>query len=126
MAANGRRNRPDELKLTEALATGASYRDAAIQAGCSERTARRRMADPDFRSDVRSVRSTILDRTVGVLAREPSTPPGSCASYSTPRLIAPASVPPGHCSMLIYAPSQPQISTGDSRPSRRPESSTGD
>jgi hypothetical protein len=56
------------LKLTEALAAGASYRDAAMQAGCSERTARRRMADPDFRSEVRSVRSTILDRTVGVLA----------------------------------------------------------
>lgn len=68
MAGNDRRNRPCDAKLKEALAGGATYMQAASRAGCSERTARRRMADPAFRVEVDRLRRDMLDRSLGRLA----------------------------------------------------------
>ena len=48
MAANGRHRDADDL-VAAALASGRSYREAGASAGVSERTVRRRVADPGFR-----------------------------------------------------------------------------
>src|SRR3954452_16273293 len=68
MAPDVRRNRPNDEELVASLASGASYEHAGARAGCSARTVRRRMADSDFRARVRTERSGMLDRAVGVLS----------------------------------------------------------
>jgi hypothetical protein len=58
MAANGRRNA--DSVLISGLAAGRTYASAAEIAGISERTARRRMSDPAFRSSVAEARAELL------------------------------------------------------------------
>lgn len=55
--------------LIAALAGGATVKDAAKQAGVSERTARRRLTSADFRRQVDDARSEIVGRSVAILAR---------------------------------------------------------
>lgn len=69
MAANGRRRDIDDL-LVAALASGRSYREAGAAAGVSERTVRRRMADPGFRGKVVELRGAEIDRIRGLILRE--------------------------------------------------------
>ena len=69
MAANGRHRDVDDL-LVAALASGRSYREAGAAAGISERTVRRRMADPAFRGKVVELRGAEIDRTRGLILRE--------------------------------------------------------
>jgi hypothetical protein len=62
----GRKNIDDALLL--ALASGASITVAAQQAHCSDRTVRRRLQDPDFRSRVSAMRSEMVEKAIGRLA----------------------------------------------------------
>jgi uncharacterized protein with von Willebrand factor type A (vWA) domain len=62
-----RHTRGEELLVT-AIAGGASLRDAAQQAGVSERTVSRRMADDGFRLKVSHARAQMTDRALGFLA----------------------------------------------------------
>ncbi|HWB10273.1 MAG TPA: hypothetical protein VG826_13665, partial [Pirellulales bacterium] len=57
-----------EEELVLALAAGATVREAAEQAGVEERTARRRLADADFRRTVSRVRGRLFDSALGRLA----------------------------------------------------------
>jgi len=66
MAGKGRRKGNSELVLS--LASGKTIRDAAQQAGLSERTAFRRINDPEFRRQVREARSEMFSRSLGLLA----------------------------------------------------------
>jgi hypothetical protein len=66
MAEKGRRKGDDAL-LT-ALASGQTVRDAARSAGIGERTAFRRVADPDFRRRVAELRAEMIGRALGQLA----------------------------------------------------------
>jgi hypothetical protein len=66
MAGHGRKNVDEALLL--ALAAGASAAHAAQKAGVSERTARRRLADPAFRARVGAERSRMVADAVGRLA----------------------------------------------------------
>jgi hypothetical protein len=69
MAANGRHRDVDDV-LAAALASGRSYREAGAAAGISERTVRRRMADPGFRGKVVGLRGAEIERTRGLILRE--------------------------------------------------------
>jgi hypothetical protein len=53
--------------MLTALAAGATYAEAAEQANVSERTIRRRMADPDFRKRLSEARGQMLTLVVGRL-----------------------------------------------------------
>ena len=66
MAGRGRRN-GDEL-LMSAIAAGKTVRDAASDAGVSERTAFRRIGDADFRQRVADLRGRMLETVAGRLA----------------------------------------------------------
>jgi hypothetical protein len=66
MAENGRANR--DAGLLAALAAGATVRQAAAQARVSERTAHRRLANPDFRRRVAEVRAQMMGRALGKMA----------------------------------------------------------
>lgn len=55
----GRASRSDE-RLLAALASGASVEDAASEAGLSQRTAYRRLADPVFRTRLSSARDEVM------------------------------------------------------------------
>lgn len=63
---DARRDAHDEL-IIAALITGASYEQAATAAGVSARTVRRRMADEDFASEVRSRRAERATRLSAAL-----------------------------------------------------------
>jgi hypothetical protein len=65
MAEIGRRKRDPALLL--ALASGQTVRDAARSAGIGERTATRRVADPDFRRWVAELRAEMIGRALGQL-----------------------------------------------------------
>ena len=65
MPQKGRRTADDQLLL--ALACGATIEAAARQAGVSESTAHRRLAEPEFQRRLRRVRSDIVLRTTGAL-----------------------------------------------------------
>jgi hypothetical protein len=54
-------------RLLTALAAGHPVAAAAQLAGVSERTAYRRLADPDFRTRVHAMRMSVLDAAVGEL-----------------------------------------------------------
>jgi hypothetical protein len=58
MAADGPTPEQDQV-LVAALAGGATYDRAGAAAGLSERTVRRRMADPAFRARVREASSEL-------------------------------------------------------------------
>lgn len=66
MAENGRRKGDAALAL--ALASGQTVRDAAAAAGIGERTATRRLADPDFRRHVADLRADMVQRALGRMA----------------------------------------------------------
>jgi hypothetical protein len=66
MAGHGKKNVDEQLLL--ALAAGASPATAAKQAGCSERTVRRRLEDAAFRARVSAMRSELVEKAVGRLA----------------------------------------------------------
>jgi hypothetical protein len=67
MAENGRRKKGDAALLL-AMAAGQTVRDAARSAGIGERTATRRVADPDFRRQVGELRSEMVARALGKMA----------------------------------------------------------
>ena len=66
MAENGRLKGDDALLL--AMAQGRTVREAASFAGLGERTATRRIADPDFRRRVVEARAEMMARALGKLA----------------------------------------------------------
>jgi hypothetical protein len=66
VAHRGRRN-ADELLAAE-LAAGKTVRDAATTAGVAERTAFRRLADPDFTQRVATLRDDMVRTAAGRLA----------------------------------------------------------
>ncbi len=63
-AKSGQRN----ARLIELLARGVSQVDAARQTGISDRTVRRRLADPEFRRQVEKFRGTMVESAAGKLA----------------------------------------------------------
>ena len=65
MAQKGKRNADHQLLL--ALACGASVENAARQAGVSESTAYRRLADSDFSQRLKDLRADMVQRTAGAL-----------------------------------------------------------
>jgi hypothetical protein len=66
MAENGRRK--GDAALVLALAGGQTARDSARAAGVGERTATRRLADPDFRRRVVETRAALVERATGQMA----------------------------------------------------------
>jgi hypothetical protein len=65
MPQRGRRNADDMLIL--ALACGATLENAAVQAGVSKSTVRRRAKDPEFVAKVQALRADMVQRTSGAL-----------------------------------------------------------
>ena len=65
MPQKGKRQADHRLLL--ALACGASVEQAARQAGVSENTAYRRLADADFRRQLQTLRADMVQRTAGAL-----------------------------------------------------------
>jgi hypothetical protein len=65
MAARGRKNADDALLL--ALACGATLEAAARKAEVSERTVRRRLADPAFQKRLTQIRDDMVQRAMGML-----------------------------------------------------------
>jgi hypothetical protein len=63
--ARGRRGADERLLQT--LAGGATVAAAATQAGVSEATAYRRLAEPEFRRRLQALRADIVQRTAGTL-----------------------------------------------------------
>ena len=66
MADDDRLKRDDGLVL--ALARGLTVRQAAGEAGFGERTAHRRLDDPEFRRRVSVVRAELMERAGGLLS----------------------------------------------------------
>ena len=66
MAHRGRL--PADERLAVELASGKTVRDAASVAGVAERTAHRRLNDPEFRARVTSLRDEMVSRAAGRLA----------------------------------------------------------
>jgi hypothetical protein len=66
MPGHGRKDVDDRLLLC--FASGASASAAAAQAGCSERTARRRLEDKAFRERVKALRGEMVANAAGRLA----------------------------------------------------------
>jgi hypothetical protein len=66
MAGNG--NRKGEVALLAALAAGVTIKYAAEQAGISERTAHRRLAEPAFVRELTQARAALLEQALGQLA----------------------------------------------------------
>ena len=66
MAEIGRRK--GDGALLAALAVGHTVRDSARQAGIGERTATRRLADPEFRQLVAALRADMIGRALGRLS----------------------------------------------------------
>ena len=64
MVKNGRRKRSDDA-LALSIACGSSLRVAAKENGFGERTAWRRMNDPEFRARVDTIRAAIVDQGIG-------------------------------------------------------------
>ena len=67
MTGSGRKN--GDVALVAGLAGGASVQEAARQARLSERTAYRRLEDPEFCHQVAEARRALIVRAVGTLAR---------------------------------------------------------
>jgi hypothetical protein len=65
MAQKGRRKA--DHQLLAALACGATVESAARQAGVSESTAYRRLADPIFCQQLQATRADMIQRTAGAL-----------------------------------------------------------
>ena len=69
MARNGRETRKGESAFLVAMAGGSTVRAAARRAGIGERTAFRRLGEPDFRKKVSAMRAATIERATGRLAR---------------------------------------------------------
>lgn len=69
MAPSGTRpgRHKDDDALAALIAAGHTAKDAAAQAGVSERTAARRMADPAFRAKVADTRKRFVETTTAKL-----------------------------------------------------------
>jgi len=65
MSQKGRQNADGQLMLL--LACGATLETAARQAGVSLRTAKRRVADPEFKRQLNTMRWDMVDRAVGTI-----------------------------------------------------------
>jgi hypothetical protein len=61
----GDRREGADLPLALALAMGKTIADAAVEAGISERTARRRLSSVKFRRKIHAIRSRMMERTLG-------------------------------------------------------------
>ena len=66
MAGNG--SRRGDSQLLAALAAGRTVEDAAHQANISQRTAFRRLADPEFQQQISQLRSRMIDEALGRLS----------------------------------------------------------
>ena len=64
----GGSRRAADFRLVAALASGATYEDAAEAANVSERTVYRRMSDREFRGRLYDARARYLDTALGTLA----------------------------------------------------------
>jgi hypothetical protein len=87
MAQKGRRTADERLLL--ALACGATVEVAARQAGVSESTAYRRLAEPVFRQRLQRVRADFVQRTAGTM-----TAAATEAVRTLLELLKPAAPPP--------------------------------
>jgi hypothetical protein len=87
MAQKGRRTADERLLL--ALACGATVEVAARQAGVSESTAYRRLAEPAFRQRLQRVRADFVQRTAGTM-----TAAATEAVRTLLELLKPAAPPP--------------------------------
>jgi hypothetical protein len=67
VAHRGRKNA--DATLAAALAAGLTVDAAATRAGVSQRTAHRRLAEPDFRRRVAELRGGMVERALGRAAR---------------------------------------------------------
>lgn len=72
MSDSGRNGggRIDEGAMLAALAVGASQSEAAKAAGCSVRTVRRRIGDPEFRAALAVERDAVASEALAVAAGE--------------------------------------------------------
>ncbi|MDQ3820178.1 MAG: hypothetical protein M3362_21210, partial [Acidobacteriota bacterium] len=61
----GNDSRKGDLVLMTALAGGASIKDAAKIAGVGERTAHRRLNEPEFQEKIAELRTQLLSEAVG-------------------------------------------------------------
>jgi hypothetical protein len=68
MMTNNDRRKKGDTALLLGLASGQTVRDAARAAGIGERTATRRVADPDFRRRIAEMRAEMIGRALGQLA----------------------------------------------------------
>lgn len=71
MASDGRKSgryRKGDGELIASLAAGYSIKSAAVRASVGERTVQRRLAEPEFRDQVRDAREAFIQQTVGALA----------------------------------------------------------
>jgi hypothetical protein len=66
MTENGRQKK-GEAAFIVAIASGRTIRDAAKLSGLSERTAARRIRDPDVAENVRRCQAILLDQVIGQL-----------------------------------------------------------
>lgn len=66
--ANGRRRVGADELLAAALAAGQDVAAAAAQAGLSERSAYRRLSEPEFRERVATLRAEMVEQAVGKLS----------------------------------------------------------
>jgi hypothetical protein len=87
VAQKGRRAADERLLV--ALACGATVEAAARQAGVSESTAYRRLADRDFRRRLQGVRADFVQRTAGTM-----TAAATEAVRTLLELLKPAAPPP--------------------------------
>ncbi len=89
MAQKTSKRAEDQLLL--ALACGATVEAAARQAGLSESTAHRRLADSGFRSKLERLRTELVERTMGML-----TGAAGEAVKTLVSLMHPSAPPPAH------------------------------
>jgi hypothetical protein len=66
MAGHGRKNVDAAIVLV--MAGGGTIAKAALQAGCSESTVRRRLAAPEIRAQIHEQRSEMIAATIGRLS----------------------------------------------------------
>ena len=96
--------RKGDLELLVALAKGSTRRDAARAAGISERTAYRRLADPQFRTQLDTLRQRLLTARI---QHEATPPPENAAAANTHLPAAPTPNPPNQPTTNLHAPRLP-------------------
>ncbi len=116
MAHPDRTWRKGDLELLIALAKGSTRRDAARSAGVSERTAYRRLADPQFQTQLDTLRQRLLTARIQheATATPETTPAASTPSASStdPQSPEPADQkPPPSTPPRSQSPDPPQAIT---------------